>query len=561
VTRPFRLSSSESEHHPDDATDMADKPDFDFASAFRQLSEAQQQIDAAAKTIVEGVQRMIDVVTDEAPSNRAALAGRDFSWHEGVARMLSDDGFGAPEAFEPRAWMSQAIETRALAEYAIGDGGTVIANWFALPPKGARPEHRVVVLSSISEDGHSFTTTHNGARSNLSHPPTTHADYVEPQLSLRDVLIRHRAAVAHHGTPMRRFADVASYHAARTEVSERTANFRRDQGLGLVERYIRANFQGENADVGEAYLQAIRAHPEWYAYADRGRATPEPEPVRTPADSGAHAARMPLVFLMSEGESGRRTITTFGMLFAGLPELLASEIAANHCRAARFLLGTVSRAIARQRQEAGDESALLAALVSTAGATVTLTAQDVVADEPDAPSPGSAAPVVVHVARRGFTADDAPALLGVDPLPGTAGSLDERLRAACRQLGHDTPPGRSAESMEEAMQDAHMQAVARLPDMKRRFQSGLGAGERLCVKTRRAVSDDVGEYIWLEVHGWTDRDLSGEVITPAPRINVAAGQQLTIGEDRVFDYLVAGPDGILEPSRTDQVAGDYGLDI
>jgi hypothetical protein len=269
---------------------------------------------------------------------------------------------------------------------------------------------------------------------------------------------------------------------------------------------------------------------------------------------------MPLNFMMSAREDGRRIVTTFGMLFAGMPELLLDGIAANHCRSARFLLATVARGIARLRAEAGSDDAVLAALVSAAGAPLKLLAADAVAAESGRPRPALPAPVDVHIALRGFTPDDEPSLLGVDPLPGMRGSFDERLRAACLQLGHDAPAGRSADSMEEAMQDAHARAVAGLPAMKRRFQSGLDAGQRLCVKMR-ATSGDVGEYVWLQIHSWRDGELSGEVITPAPRVSLAAGQQLTIGEDRVFDHLIAGPHGIIEPSVTDQVAEDYGVDI
>jgi hypothetical protein len=44
-------------------------------------------------------------------------------------------------------------------------------------------------------------------------------------------------------------------------------------------------------------------------------------------------------------------------------------------------------------------------------------------------------------------------------------------------------------------------------------------------------------------------------------VQLAAGQRLTIDEGRIFDHLVAGPHGIVEPSLTDRVAEDYGHDI
>ena len=71
---------------------------------------------------------MIDDVNDEAPSSREALAGRDFSWYQEVTNVMTSDGFSRPAAFEPRAWMSRAVESRAIVGYALGDAGTIVGS-------------------------------------------------------------------------------------------------------------------------------------------------------------------------------------------------------------------------------------------------------------------------------------------------------------------------------------------------------------------------------------------------------------------------------------------------
>jgi hypothetical protein len=267
---------------------MFDKLKFSMQSAFREMSEAQQKIDASARRIVEGIQRMIDTLPDEEPSSRDALAGHDFSWYEATARTLSAEGFGTPQGFEPTGWLSKPVESRTLSENALGDGGTILATWFVVRATATRAEQRIVAFSSISEDRHNFDTVPDGTASNLPEPPTAHTDRVDLKLSLVDMLNHHRAWVSRHGVPMRRFPDVTTYHTARTEVAARTARFRRDQGLGLVERYIATRFLGDKAEIGAAYVDAIRAHPEWYAYSDRGREAPESQSAASsPSDASA----------------------------------------------------------------------------------------------------------------------------------------------------------------------------------------------------------------------------------------------------------------------------------
>jgi hypothetical protein len=270
---------------------------------------------------------------------------------------------------------------------------------------------------------------------------------------------------------------------------------------------------------------------------------------------------MRLKFLMSSTDDGRRTLTTFGMLLAGLPELIVSDVAANHSRAARSLAGTVATGIARRRSAAGNDAEFVAQLVSPSGMRITLTHADALAARLTQVGgyPGSH-PVDVHLLLRGFTPDDEPSLLGLNPLPDDSRSFDERLREACALLGAEVPAARGAETADDAMQEAHERAVARLSEVRARWKTRVAAKETVLVKFR-ASQGDHGEYVWLEVRDWRDGALDGEVVTPAPRVGLSLGQQLTIKDSQVYDQLVVGPSGAAFPALTDLVASDYGRDV
>jgi len=564
---------------------MFGNPTAKLASLFGQLAEIQKRIDDSARKVVEGIVQGIDIEDDVSPSSREALSGRDFSWYQDVANAVTGYGFLPPAAYEPSSWMSRPLESRLLSEYALGDGGAVVATWFAFRTGEGRPEHRIVSLLTFFEDGSSFDTVAGGYRSPLPSLETDREERLPQDTPVAELLARHRAHVAEYGSAPRRFESLSAHLAARKEHSRRCRAYRQGLGLSLVERYIEVMFTGDKAEVGARYLDAIRKHPEWYKYANgapnsatqtasngAGRKEDESRDTRqAPTESAATppaAAKvrdvlpaMPIRFMMSATEDGRRTLTTFGMLFSGLPELLLREVAANHCRAARVLAGTVVAGLARHRGAIPNEAEFLAQVVSEQGARITITRADAVSAGVTNVDPnGESREVDVHLALRWFTNQDEPSLLLMNPLPDDSRSLDERLREACARLGVEVPAARGADTGEESMRQAHERAVARLEEVRARWKARAISEEKVLVKFRAAKGDH-GEYVWLEVLDWRDDALDGEVVTPAPRVGLERRHPVTIEPSRIYDELVLGPSGAAMPALTDVVATDYGMDL
>lgn len=535
---------------------MFKKAKSTLASLFGQLAELDKEIEDSARRIVERIVDMIDVVDDEAPSSREALIGRDFRWYQEVTNVMTSDGFSPPAAFEPRVWMSRAVESRAIVEYALGDAGTIVGSWYALTATKTRPERRTMNLFTLFEDGGSHETVAGGVASSLPLLDTEREDRLPEGTQISVLLARHRARITAYGSAPRHFVTIGEYHASREERSQQRAALRRGLGLSLVERYIEAEFTGDDAEVGSAYLDAIRKHPEWYKYASVNS-----EAAVAVSAATARAPTMPLNFLMSSTDDGRRTLSTFGMLFSGLPELLLTGVAANHCRAARVLAGTVASGFARSRGPFGNDTEFVAQLVSLSGTRVTLTLTDAItAGVTQVVGNRNSLPVDVHLTLRGFTVEDEPSMLLLNPLPDESGSLDERLREACARLGVDVPTARGAGTGDEAMREAHEHAVTRMDEIRTRWRTRVASEEKVLVKIR-ASQGELGEYVWLEVRDWRDGEIDGEAVTPAPRVGLSLGQRITIKESQVYDQLVIAPSGATIPALTDVVATDYGMDI
>jgi uncharacterized protein YegJ (DUF2314 family) len=113
---------------------------------------------------------------------------------------------------------------------------------------------------------------------------------------------------------------------------------------------------------------------------------------------------------------------------------------------------------------------------------------------------------------------------------------------------------RNVKTDSEAMEAAHLQAVAELPQIKQRFSAGLRPGETLIVKHGFPTQQEQNEYMWLAVNTWRGDRLQAQLMNnPQVRRDLRAGQTVEIRENEVFDWALMLPNGDLEGGYTNRV--------
>lgn len=100
--------------------------------------------------------------------------------------------------------------------------------------------------------------------------------------------------------------------------------------------------------------------------------------------------------------------------------------------------------------------------------------------------------------------------------------------------------------------EAQAAARARLDGVVRpAFVAGLPAGERLAVSVPFPNPDGTREYLWVDVQRWQGSILRGIVATePSRTRSVRKGQEVTIDQAQVFDYVWKRADGSREGNGT-----------
>lgn len=156
--------------------------------------------------------------------------------------------------------------------------------------------------------------------------------------------------------------------------------------------------------------------------------------------------------------------------------------------------------------------------------------------------------------------DDPVCVVRVEPPAGYQGTADEWLRSACRALGQDAPQALPQEAFERVMKEASHRARSTLGVIRERFLTGLPEDHSLSVKLNIPKTT---EYVWVEVQRWKDGVLTG-TLTDQPRSSkkYKQGQMMRIPEADVFDRVIISlSKGMVEPSLTDIVALDFGMDV
>jgi hypothetical protein len=302
---------------------------------------------------------------------------------------------------------------------------------------------------------------------------------------------------------------------------------------------------------------------------------------------------------MSNDETGdRRFITSFGLAKLGLPELQMQGVAANHCRAARFLMSVVARRLAEHA--AGLPPSKEPMEDRVAGVKLTLSRNDVLrASKPDrfghVNRDGAAQSVTVRleIEEFGDQANDvgnalgilsvlfktqrAPKLLALrHPEPSDTGhpersegsaavdafTADEWLRMSCERLGLDVPSAKPLSAFRESMDDANRRAIDDLPAFRARLSGGLEDGQVPMIKTGLDTAAGVKEYVWVHVVAWKDDEFVG-ILAAEPRNcpGYTKGQLMHVADSDVFDRAIFGATEAVERPLTDVVAMDFGMDL
>ena len=94
--------------------------------------------------------------------------------------------------------------------------------------------------------------------------------------------------------------------------------------------------------------------------------------------------------------------------------------------------------------------------------------------------------------------------------------------------------------------EAHRRAVARLEEVRRRFQTGLAVGEVLLIKLG-FKAEELTEYMWVAVNTWMGKRLQGQLANePQWRKDLKAGDPIELDQSEVFDWEIHKSDGTHE---------------
>ncbi|HEV8401332.1 MAG TPA: hypothetical protein VGQ18_15995 [Gemmatimonadales bacterium] len=401
----------------------------------KELSEIQQQIDDSARRIVESVRTLVDHRTEYRLVRADDYPEYDAAYYDGTERDLAAEGIASLGDFDDETFSRTHPDKNVFVRLGLAADATTGAIWFRLGTATS------LALQSWLEDGRTIITVRSSTESAVPNRPEVALERVAPQTSVRDVVRRHRSRVAAAGALPRLLRGLEDLVAAYAADEQASAAFRAGQGLALFEPMLRKKLGDNYEDEGAPLVESILAHPEWWT----GEA---PKPV-APTGGGP----INLMFLASREHDGRGYFTTAGLALHGLPDLQMRAVAANHCRAARFLMSVVARKLVRDVAERPLPANLELELTR---ADVALPAEFVSIGRYPEVEVTSEGPARVRLVLEGFNTGSEPELLHLVPPGDRSGSKDEWLRDTCRRLGQDAPPPLPLDAF-----DAQMEAARR----------------------------------------------------------------------------------------------------
>jgi len=270
---------------------------------------------------------------------------------------------------------------------------------------------------------------------------------------------------------------------------------------------------------------------------------------------GVVAAARHIIVPFSVGESGLGWMTTRGLQKFGLPDLQLTEMPPNLDR-----LSVLLNSVAQYLIDSGFKAAL-----ERHGEIDSLELDSEVAIEPQVVARALARPDTgdglrgVRVGLR-FDEDAQPPTLTIVRPSGVTLSQAEWLYSVVEALSEQkTEIPIMAKTDSDEMTAAHNRAMSEMPEVKLRFGRGLRPGEVLFMKYGFGTPDGDREFMWFAVTGWSGPMLAGQLANEPRQIpSLRLGQEVSIPEGDVFDWMVQRPDGGHDGGYTSDVAMRYG---
>ena len=273
--------------------------------------------------------------------------------------------------------------------------------------------------------------------------------------------------------------------------------------------------------------------------------------------NGAIVIRDHVIVPFSVDERGVGWMTTRGMSKFGLPELEVRDIPPDLLQLSylvnttgQFLVERAFHTIAAAKK-AGATGLDVPVAIPLDGALFAR------ADGGDW-EPGASGATRSTLVSLSFTAPrsgEATPFAQIVPPPGFSGDMGVWLNASLRELlGSRQDHIVHVDTGGQAMQQAHVRAVAELPDVKARFRTGLRPGQILYVKHGFPTPDGSKEYMWLAVERWTAAQVIGTLVNEPDEVpELELGQEVAIDEADIFDWMIQ-----LSAERRE---GGYTLDV
>jgi len=108
----------------------------------------------------------------------------------------------------------------------------------------------------------------------------------------------------------------------------------------------------------------------------------------------------------------------------------------------------------------------------------------------------------------------------------------------------------------DALEEASAAARKKLPGLRKDFQNGLEPGELILVKAPFPIPGDAGnnEWMWVEISKWNGDAITGTLQSEPFNIpDLQAGQEVSVSESDVFDYIRRRPGGEIEGNTTGEI--------